>query len=668
MSFDKAVVIVIMLLCLLPHLTTTAQSGRAWEQALQAIMPVSDEEAAQWEDVCDLLCELEENPIDLNTATHEDLEVLPFLSDKQIEGIMEYLFRYGPMKTFNELRMITALDPLQIELLPYFVTLGNQTEEQVFPDMERIARYGHHELMGHVQVPLYQRKGDSDGYLGYPLKHWLRYQFSFGDYVKAGLVGSQDAGEPFLADKNRLGYDFYSLYFQVKHFRRLDNIVLGKYRLQAGMGLVLNNSFSLGKTTMLQSLGRTATVLRTHSSRSQANYMQGAAAVVNTGHNTSLMVFGSYCPIDATLNNDGTAATILDNGYHRTPTEMEKKGNTHAAATGAHLSYRHGRFHTGLTAVYTHLDRRLMPKKALYRRHYAKGNDFVNVGADYGYTAYRLTFNGETAVNGDGALATINSLSLRLSSELSLSALQRFFSYRYTSLYANAFREGSQVQNESGIYVGAVWQPSPKLRLQAYTDYAYFPWPRYQISQSSEAWDNFVAATYSYRGWTLMGRYRLHLRQRDNEEKTTLLSRREHRARLSLNRRWNASLSTTTQADFTRCDFTQTDQGYSLSQQVAYQRGPLRLNLSMAWFDTDSYDSRVYLYERSPLYNFSFPALAGEGIRYAMMAQLNLGQQLSVTAKATVTDYFDRSVIGTGLQQIDASSQADLYFQLRWKF
>jgi len=33
-----------------------------------------------------------------------------------------------------------------------------------------------------------------------------------------------------------------------------------------------------------------------------------------------------------------------------------------------------------------------------------------------------------------------------------------------------------------------------------------------------------------------------------------------------------------------------------------------------------------------------------------------------------VTDYFDRTSIGSGYQQVDASSLTDLDLQLRWKF
>ena len=50
------------------------------------------------------------------------------------------------------------------------------------------------------------------------------------------------------------------------------------------------------------------------------------------------------------------------------------------------------------------------------------------------------------------------------------------------------------------------------------------------------------------------------------------------------------------------------------------------------------------------------------------MGRANIGKRLMLTAKIGITNYFDRAVIGTSYQQIDASSQTDLDLQLRWKF
>lgn len=668
--------IVFVLLLLLPVGGSAQTERRPWEAYLGELMTVEDVGTAQWEDTYELLCELEQHPMDINTATREQLEQLPFLSAQQVEELMEYQYRYGPMKSAGELLMISSLGYEERRLLTYFIYIGEENEEK-FPSMKQITKYGHHELMATGRIPFYERKGDRDGYLGPPYRHWLRYQFAYGDYLKMGLVGAQDAGEPFFANQNKWGYDYYSPYLQLRQWGRLETLVLGRYRASMGMGLILNSSFSQGKVAMLQNLGRPTTTLRAHSSRSEADYLQGAGASVSFSRGLTLTAFVSYRGMDATLNKDGTVSSIVTSGYHRTETEMAKKHNLHNTTLGGSLRYnRHG-LHFGANAVYSHLDKRLSPNTSLlYRQHYAQGNDFLNVSADYGYVHHRFALNGETAVNGDGALATINSVSLQLADGLSAMLLQRFYSYRYTSLYARCFSDGGSVQNESGIYLGLNWQPLPSLKLMVYTDYAYFPWAKYQISLSSHSWDNLLQLTYTKNRWTLGGRYRLRLRQRDNPtsensqgkkvKNTTLMSRTEHRGRLSVD--YAGSLTSRTQLDFSLISFKERERGLMVSQTLGYTHRWLRLNGGVGYFKTDSYDSRVYLYEQGPLYTYSIGQFQGEGIRYWLMARAAVGKRLSLTARLGVTNYFDRSVVGSSYQQVDGSALTDMDVQVRWKF
>lgn len=639
-----------------------AQSGHEWERYLNEVMTAEDAGSAAWEDTYNLLCELEQQPLDINQATRELLEQLPFLSAQQVEEIVEYLYRYGPMKSLAELRMIRSLDDGRRRLLMCFVYV----DESGIANSRR-HDYLHHELMATGRIPFYERKGDAGAYQGYPYRHWLRYQLTYGDRLKAGIVGSQDAGEPFFAGKNRLGYDYYSVWFQLNHWHRLETLVLGNFRVSMGMGLILNNSFGLGKVSMLQNMGRPTSTVRAHSSRSSDGYLQGAAATVNITKGLTATGFISYRAMDATLNKDGTAATIVTSGYHRTETELEKKNNLKNTTFGGNVRYQANGYHAGFNLVGTHLNRELKPNTtALYRQYYAQGYDFLNMSADYGYVHHRFSVNGETALNREGALATINSVSLQLGSEWSLMALYRFYSYRYTSLYANSYSDGGSVQNESGIYIGATWQPSPSWKLMAYTDYAYFPWAKYQISQSSHSWDQLLQVSYSKKRWLFGGRYRLRIRQKDNDDKTALVTRTEHRGRLSAE--YSSVWSSRTQVDFNFISFNTPEAGLMVSETLGFTHRWLRLNGGLGWFHTDSYDSRVYLYELGPLYSYSFTQFSGEGIRYWLMARANIGSRLMLTAKMGVTNYFDRSTIGSSYQQINRSSQTDLDLQLRWKF
>jgi hypothetical protein len=641
--------------------TAQAQSGHEWEKYLNEVMTAEDAGSVTWEDTYDLLCELEQHPMDINQATREQLEQLPFLSAQQVEEIVEYLYRYGPMKSLAELRMIRSLDDSRRRLLTCFIFIGEDGGSG-----GRV-HDSHHELMATARIPFYERKGDAGAYRGYPYRHWLRYQLTYGDQLKAGIVGSQDAGEPFFAGKNRLGYDYYSVYLQLNHWHRIETLILGNYRVSMGMGLIINNSFGLGKVSILQNMGRPTSTLRAHSSRSSDSYLQGAAATVNIAKGLTATGFISYRAMDATLNKDGTAATIVTSGYHRTETELEKKNNLKNTTFGGNVRYQANGYYAGLNVVATHLNRELKPNtSALYRQYYTQGYDFLNVSADYGYVHHRFSMNGETALNREGALATINSVSLQLGSEWSLMALYRFYSYRYTSLYANSYSDGGSVQNESGIYFGATWQPSPSWKLMAYTDFAYFPWAKYQISQSSHSWDQLLQVSYSKKRWSFVGRYRLRIRQKDNDDKTALVTRTEHRGRLSAE--YSSVWSSRTQVDFGFISFNAPEAGLMVSETLGFTHRWLRLNGGLGWFHTDSYDSRVYLYELGPLYTYSFSQFSGEGIRYWLMMRANIGSRLMLTAKLGITNYFDRSTIGSSYQQINGSSQTDLDLQLRWKF
>lgn len=639
-----------------------------WEQYLYQLGELEDIESDTWEASFDMLCDLEENPININTATRDELEQLPFLTAKDVENINEYLYRYGPMKSLGELAMIRDLDYFKRRLLFYFAYAGD-AEKKGYPTFANIIKYGKHDIIGTAKIPLYTRKGDKDGYLGYQYKHSIRYDFTYGDYVRFGIIGAQDAGEPFFADKNNMGYDFYSFYLVLKKLGRVKTLALGRYRVKFGMGLVINNNFSFGKLAALSSLGRGGSNIRAHASRSDGNYLQGAAATVNILKGLDVSAFISYRKFDATLNkDDGTIATILSSGYHRTETELNKKNNSSHFVVGGNADYRKGGFYAGLTGIYVSLDKTLKPKtEAVYRKHYAHGKDFYNVGVNYGYTGHRLSFSGETATGGCHALATLNTLSYSLTDNIDLLALQRFYSFRYYSLFAESFSEGGAVQNESGVYLGMNWRPIQAMNVMIYSDFAYFAWPKYQAAGSSRSFDNLVQMNYAPGKWAFSARYRFKMRQRDNDDKTRLIYKKEHRGRLSAT--YNDGIwSGKSQADISYTDYKGRSFGWMISQNVGLNIKKLfSVSATFGYFHTDDYDSRVYSYERGMLYSYSFPSYYGHGIRFSLLATSDFSKLVTVSTKIGTTKYFDRSTIGSGYQQIDASAATDIELQVRFK-
>lgn len=660
-------IILLIIGCLL-SLTNVAQKD--WREALRQWLNNEDMEESYGEETMELLEEMAGEPINLNQTSREELEQLPFLSAQQVEELVAYLDRYRPMRSLSELFMIEALDWHTRQLLTHFVTIGEEAPKSVWPKLSDISKYGKHTLMATAKIPFYERRGDQNGYLGYRYRHDLRYQFNYNNRIKFGLTAAQDAGEPFFSHRNKKGYDHYSYYVQLRQMGRLEELNLGMYRVNMGMGLVMNTGFHLGKLATLQTMGRPTHSLTAYASRSVAGYLQGAATTIRISNNWRLTAFASFRYVDATLNNDGTARTLVTDGYHRTPAEMEKKHNTQETDFGGSFGWRKGTLYVNANGVFTRFNRELQPQTTtLYRRYAAQGNNFFNVSLDYGYNNAYWALAGETAMNRQGALATIHSLSVRLGEQWSLMALHRYYGMHYTALLARSFSEGSGVQNEHGIYLGATWQPSRTWQIQGYVDYAHFPWPRYQISAPNDAFDALLTVRYNHKRWALAGRYRYHVRQRDNNDKTRLVNKTDQRLRLNADYSITPHLKLRTQGDGVVSQLMgQRSYGMMVSEQATWQWRWLKSDIHIGWFCTDDYDSRIYQYESSVLYDFGFPMYYGRGMRYALMLRADLGKRLMATAKVGVTNYFDRNTIGTGLQQVNRSSITDLLVQLRYQF
>lgn len=670
----------IIIMLFFTHMYMIAQSNHSWEDYFYDINGIDEYDETTLEIAYEHLCELEESPLNINSATFDDFTQIPGLSMDQISDIIEYRDRYGEMITIEELSMVESIDyAMRLFLTNFFVAQPlAKAPWYKKENLRHLLENGHGSVLGNMAIPLYERKGDNEGYYGSKYKYSLKLTGHYADYIKYGIIGAQDAGEPLFSHGNKWGMDHYSFYLNVNEIGRLKKLMLGRYRINFGMGLVQNTNFSFGKQTMLSSVGRSSTIISGHTSRSDANYFQGIAGTMDIGASHSrnkleLTLFYSYRNVDATLNTDGSVSTILTSGYHRTKNEVAKKNNTSALASGCHLTWRKEGLYAGFSYVYDWFNRDLAPSYASegykYRKYNARGNSFWNASVDYGYNSAKFSFSGETATGTCGAIATLNALQLKANSDLSFMAVQRFYSYKYYAIYSNAFSDGGHVQNESGLYLGTQWRLPCRIVLDAYSDLSYSPWLKYLVSNSSYSWDNSISGTYSYGKWQVMGRYRMRFKQRNNTNKTALADRYEHRGRLMLSRT-NDKLSLRTQLDLSNVDFQQKNSmGWMLSQTAKLQVCEnTDCSVMAAYFNTSDYDTRIYIYERSMLHTFSMPSFYGKGIRLSAVCRCDMNNHFMIMGKVGYTKYYDRDTIGTDLRTIDASYQTDIDIQIRYKF
>lgn len=284
-----------------------AQSLLLLEDNLEELAELTD--PATWEDELQDLAYLLDSPLDLNTATREQLEQFPFLTAQQVENIQAYVFLHGPMQSVYELMLVPEMNRRTAELLHPFVCVKSVDAPKGFPSWKDIWRYGKHEMLARFDLPFYRRKGYEKDYLGTPLYHSLRYAFRRGEYVQAGFAAEKDAGEPFFALHDAKGYDHYSYYVLLNNLGRLKTLALGTYRLDFGQGLVLGNSFGLGKSFSLATSDHRSRGIRKHGSTGEYDYFRGLAATVQAARRVEVSAFYSHRTLDGRVE-DGALVSM----------------------------------------------------------------------------------------------------------------------------------------------------------------------------------------------------------------------------------------------------------------------------------------------------------------------------------------------------------------------
>lgn len=651
----------------------------SWMDMVEQWVMNNEDNSRSWENMVNDLEELKENPIPINTATKEQLERIPFLSDQLIENILYYLYKYGPMLSDKELMMVEDMDIQTARCLKLFITFQSSEKEGNKPTLKSVFKYGKHELSTRVDIPFYTRSGyrDSDKrYLGDAFYHHVRYSFHYSDKVYVGLTAEKDAGEPFFTGHNKKGYDYYSPYLLIRNIGRIHALALGNYRLNYGYGLVMNTDFHLGKTATLSTLGNKSGGIKKHSSTDEYNYFQGMAASIHITDRLTADAFYSYRTMDGIVNNR-FITSIKEDGFHRVEKDIEKKNTFSNQLIGSHIHYNGKFFEAGLTGVYNVFNKMLNPTFRSYNQYYPRGKDFFNVGIHYKFFWNRFTFLGETALDKNGKIATMNMLRYSPKGSFQLVVMNRFYDVAYQSMYAASVGEGSSVQNESGFYIGLEASLLRYLKLTAYGDFFYFPWKKYQVSKKgTNGFDGVFQLSYSPRyELDMFIRYKYKNKQKDftsdKGEKSTL-PYIQQKWRYQLNYSPMNELMLKTTVDAVHCAYSgqKASKGILAGQSISYQfkKIPLKLDIGGAWFQTDDYASRISMYEKGLLYSFSIPSFYGKGERWTFNARYEWKEHLVLQAKYACTHYRDRETIGSGLEQINGNTKSDLYLQLRWKF
>ena len=517
------------------------------------------------------------------------------------------------------------------------------------------------------------RQSMNKAYLGDPWHQSLRYRMQLGKHWQAGLNMEKDAGE---AWRHQFpAFDSWHTFVRAKDVRiasnlKLQDAVVGHYRLRMGCGLLVNQGFSLGKQYLSRQLTQQrSNTITPFASNAEYAYMQGAAMDLRVGNHFSLLPYFSARQIDGTYHSDRRVLTALQtDGFHRTLTE---DGHRHAAweiITGARLGLRGEWYDLGIHGTYTQLQYDYLRNNLYYNTNYFRGHQLAQFSADYTIRALGGFLRGEFAIDDKGAIANLTALQYKLTDNWVSTLLYRYYDLKYRQLHGSTLGENSEMQGEKGVTLNIDGQLLAHWQWQSMLDYFWFGQPQYGIRDThSQGLEGMVRLLYSHRKVNGTLGYRIkqkadHIRHSfdgmlsilPNESFT---SKTQLRARIH-NKKENGKATNSF--------------GYAVSQSFAWncklwKSCPFSLVGQACYFHTDDYNSRIYLTEKAILYGFGLPMLYGEGLRYSVTGTIKIGPHINVDLKWAMTNYANRATISSGLQEIKGNNQQDLWLQLRLK-
>ncbi len=701
----SCLILVIALISLFFTTKTLAQNNKKeidLDEFVQELF-AQQETNINYNDLYEAVFQYYRNPLDLNKCDRPELSSLYILSELQLNSFFNYTSKNGKLLSIYELQAIPNFDRNTIEKILPFVTVrddGLQTDTRTL--WQRIKAEKNNSLILRLERGLEPRKGyrndetvsASQKYFGNPFKLYGRYRVQHFKDFSIGFTFEKDAGEviEWKPKTKTYGFDFISFHFQVQNKKRIKNLVIGDYQMQFGQGLVLSSGFAIGKgSETITTIRRNNLGIRPYTSALESGFFRGAALTYEVHKRIDATVYVSnitidgnlIAPVDSSVSTDDFISSIYASGLHRTSNELKNKSSIIRQDAGYNFTYnsKNNNLQIGTSLSHTNYrtqkDYELLSIKrnpTIYNQFEFTGSHNQLASINYSYNWQNFCFFGESARSTSGGLGNIHGFLASLTTKLDISMLYRNYQRNFHTFYGNAFGEATRNINERGLYIGLKYSPNRRWNLALYYDKFSYPWLSFQADAPTQGYEYLARLTWKpSKTITLYAQYREERKDKNQADNTTPIDfiTKTIRQNYLFNIDYNADkiISLKTRAQFTRYQQSNNPtHGMALVQDVNADFGKLKISVRMAVFETDSYDTRLYVYEKDVLYSFSIPAYYGKGVRSYLLLNYQLTKKLDCWFRIAQTTYRNQDQISSGSEQIIGNTDTDIKLQLRIKF
>ncbi len=684
--------VVLFIVLFLPCRILKSQSAdiesERMENIFETILSMQDDDAGIGE-FQDELTYLFNNPVNINRAEREDLNIFFFISRSQADSLISYRQKHGGFLSAEEINFVEGFNPEIAALLIPFITT-DPVPDKKHMGLKSWIREGDKVLLARYSRQLEKPAGydpsltKSGLYLGNPDQYLMRFRLSVPSEMSAGITAEKDNGEPLIwsPSMNYFGPDHYTCHFAVFNLGILKSLVIGDYKVSFGQGLIMGNSFYLGKSTeAIASIMNKTSGIRPYSGSGESGFFRGVAAEFRLGKLTAGGYVSAKKPdsriedLDPGDERDEVIRGFITTGLHRTAGEIKNRKNTMELAAGYHagLSNKNQNFSLGASSVFIHFNRVYLELPAYYNQYDFTGKEYFASSLDYNYYHRKFNIFGELAYSGKGEVALVNGIIANLSKNIETSLHVRYFSRGFHSFYGNPFRESGSLGGESGIYWGIKFMPVRNLTLTYYFDTYRFPWLRYNLKGPTSGSDLFARILFNpARDFEVYGQFLSEMKDASLPDNrggiNQILPGIKNRYWLQASwtpHRWQ--IRSRVQYSTYRFNGTGTA-GTASFLDVGYTIHNCSIHCRVTWFKTEDYINRQYIYEQGALYDFQVPSFYGQGMRLYLLANLKISRNFHCWIKGGRTWYDNTETIGTGPEKLNVNHRTEMMIQGEYKF
>lgn len=527
--------------------------------------------------------EMIRNPVNINSLNREDLERIGLFSLFQIESLIEYRGEFGDILSSGELMMVDGFSESFVKTIVPFITFSSDSP---------IGKPVSEPRSTNTLIAKGKKKWGEEGI---NLSSKYKFESSFG--ISGGVTIDSDAEERLT--KYYLP-DFSSAYIEYNGERALKQLVVGDYTAKFGQGLLLWKAFGVSPFGAPASSIKKEGRIKGYTSTDESNFLRGAAASFGwNGFETTCFI--SANSVDARVVGDTSFTSIVTGGKHITDSEIEKRHTMREYLVGGNLSYTIERWRLGLTAVSYCYDKKNGRRVQEYNKYQMYDGLWGNVGFDF-YTYYRnFRIFGEVAVDFTPAFAALAGVLWSPSYNFEISTMLRSYSKRYIATHAGAYSTLSSCSNQNGVTVSLKYIFSKKWSLLFNSDNSYYPHDRFRVEGSSYALKGRVALQYDIGGGSSL----------------LLQSSYSYKSESSFTWKWRANLNYSVGRRIKlgcRVEGNQGGFGAFVDGSFRTLNKKFEASARFTCYNTDGWDSRIYIYERNVPQSFAVEAYSGKGM------------------------------------------------------